>query len=450
MTKTQDMTLGSPAALMTRFALPIIGSYLFQQVYGLTDGFVVGRLIGVEAFAAVGATSFYSWMVLSMVFGFSQGFGVLFAQRFGAKDEDGIRKTGTTSLWLSAGIALLMTLAGALLARPVLVAVRTPAELLEDALVYLYWLLSGTVVVMGYNLAGCILRAFGDSSTPFRAVVVAGLTNMALDFLFVGGFHMGIAGAAIATVIAQALALGYCLWSLRSQREQLFAWKQRAFDLATVKELLRLGVPVAFSNGVISVGGLLVQNVINGYGTLFMAGMTAARRYFGLMEVAGAGLEGAVATYVGQNAGAGNLSRIKAGMRFARSAGMITSIAIAALIVVFAKPLIGLLVSSSDAVQQGMILDVGRQALLAMAICMPGLYMLTMHRAAVQGMGNSLIPMLSGFVELVFRIACVLSAAGWLGVNGVYFAEGSGWVGAAILVICAYICVLRSLQKRSA
>ncbi|MEA5013655.1 MAG: MATE family efflux transporter [Candidatus Limiplasma sp.] len=448
MSASQDMTTGSPGKLMTRFALPLMGSYLFQQLYTLADGLVVGRLVGVEALAAVGATAFLSWMVLSLVLGFTQGFGVFFAQRFGAKDEAGLRRAATTSLWLCGAIGLGLTALGIGLAPAVLRAVNTPVELMEDALAYLNWIIGGTCIAVGYNLAGALLRAFGDSKTPLVAVVLSGVLNVALDVVLVGLFHWGVAGAAIATVVSQLLSLAYCLWALRGQREQLFSRREPRPDRATAATLLRLGAPMAFRNGVISVGGLFVQNAINQYGALFVAGMAAAKRYYGVMEVVSAGLEGAVATFVGQNAGRGDVSRIKAGMAFARRTGLLASGGVLALVFLLARPLVGLLISSPDPLQQALALEAGVNALRAMALCMPALYMLCMHRAAIQGMGHTLVPMFSGFMELALRILCVLSAASWLGVGGVYFADGIGWIGAMALVCLAYPLARRGFEGR--
>lgn len=438
MSSSQDMTVGSPGKLMVRFALPLMGSHLFQQLYTLADGLVVGRLVGVHALAAVGATAFWSWMVLSIVLGFTQGFGVLFAQRFGAKDEAGLRRAATTSLWLCAALALLLTALGIGLAPTVLRAVNTPPELMRDALIYLNWILSGTWINLGYNLAGTLLRAFGDSKTPLMAVVVAGVAHVALDVALVGLFHMGVAGAAIATVISQLLSLLYCLRALRGQRDALFSPKEPGPDPATAAALLRLGAPLAFRDAVISVGGLFVQNAVNQYGALFVAGMACAKRYYGVMEVVSAGLEGAVATFVGQNAGRGDTARIKAGMGFARRAGLMASAGILVLFFLLAPRLLGLLVSAPDLVEQAQALQAGVNALRAMALCMPALYMLCMHRAAIQSMGYTLVPMLSGFVELALRILCVLLAGNLPGAGGVYFADGLGWIGAMALVCVSY------------
>jgi len=446
MAVSQDMTAGSPRRLMTRFALPILMSYVFQQLYSVADGFVVGRLIGVDALASVGATGFYSWMVLSVIIGFTQGFGVMFATCFGAKDEDGIRKAILASIWLCAAIGAALTALGMLLAPAVLKAVNTPPELMESALAYLNWILGGTLVSIGYNLIASILRSFGNSRTPLVAVVISGLLSLALNFIVVGLLGMGVAAVAMTTVIAQAFSLFYCLWALRGEKERLFAKGRLTPDRAALFGLLRLGAPVALRNGVISTGGLLVQNAINQYGTLVVAGIAAAGRYFGLMEMVCAGLEGAVATFVGQNAGQNNLPRIREGIRFARQAGLVASVIILTAVTLLARPLIGFLISASDPLRQAGVLDAGQRALTAMAVCLPALYMLCIHRAAAQGMGNALFPMLTGFVELAFRVLCVFTAR-WLGVWPVYFANGAGWIGAMILICIAWAWIVR-VRKR--
>lgn len=431
------MTQGKPLGLLTAFAVPLMLGSVCQQLYTVADSAVVGRLIGVDAFAAVGAAGFLGFMVLDIILGFTQGFGILFAQRFGGKDLDGLRRSVSMSVLLALGLGLLLTAGSLLAVDPVLRLMGTPADILPDTLVYLRWLFAGTLVTMAYNLAGTLLRALGNSKTPLVAVILSSVLNVALDVLFVAVFHWGVAGVAAATVTAQFFSFLYCLRKLFSTPEARVGPRDFIPDGGTLKELLRLGLPLGFRNAVITGGGLFVQSAINRYGKLFVAGTTAAQKYFGFMQLAVGALDGAFATYSAQNYGAGNLPRIQEGMRCARRMALISSVAISGLIVLLGKPLIALLVTGSPQ-DMAEILEVGWQNLLVIACGLPLLCLLYLYRSGLQGMGSTLVPMLSGFVELGLRIASVLLLPLLIGRWGVYTADALGWVGAALLLCISY------------
>ena len=436
------MTTGSPTRLLVGFSLPLILGYVLQQLYNITDSAIVGRLIGVNAFAAIGAAGLLYWLVLSFVLGVTQGFGIMFSQRFGAADEAGLRRAIMMAALLCAVIGITLTIAGVMSLRPLLVLLNTPVDIVDDAACYLYYVLGGISITITYNLLSAILRALGNSMAPLNAMVLSSIVNVVLDVVLVAVFHMGIPGVAIATLMAQLCACGYCVWMLRGITLLYPREGEWRMDWDTVRTLLRLAMPLAFRNGVIALGGLAVQYVINGYGLLFVAGMTAAKRFYGIMEIIGAAVEGAVATYVGQNYGAGKLDRIQQGMAYAVRLSLISACGIAVLMLLFGKHLLLLLVSG-DSVQLNMVVDVGYAHLAAMSLALPALYLLVVWRSALQGMGNTLIPMLSGFMELVLRIAAVFLLPLALGRWGVYVAESVGWVGASALLGVAYAIVFK-------
>ncbi len=434
MPRADDMTRGKPLALLVRFALPLMLSSILQQLYSLADSMVVGRLLGVEAFAAVGAASFLNWLPLSMLLGLSQGFGVLFAQRFGAGDGAGLRRAAAMGLLLGAGSSLFLTALG-LAALPLLLTLmRVPAELMEGSAQYLTVLWLGLLVFALYNVSAALLRALGDSRTPLMALAVSTAVNIALDILFVAAFHMGIRGVALATVVSQAVSFVYCAVALRSLPFAMPRRADYALDLKTAKRLLSLGVPPLLRDGVVAVGGLFIQTVINGFGVAFIAGTTAARRYFSMLEMVGAALEGALATFVAQNAGAKRPERIALGTRAAVIVATAAAVITAAAAFLLAGPLVWLFVAQAEAE----VLRVGVEALRVTALFLPVLYLLYLYRAALQGMGDTVTPMLSGFAELLLRIACVLLLPPLLGRWGVYTADAVGWVGAAALLTAVY------------
>ena len=439
-----DMTRGRPLPLLVRFGLPLMLSSILQQLYSLCDSMVVGRLIGVEAFAAVGAASFLNWLPLSMLLGLSQGFVVVLSQRFGAGDARGLWR----SAWLSAAIgtaaAIVMGALGILFLHPLLTAMHTPAEMLELSAAYLRVVFAGLIASALYNVAATLLRATGDSRTPLLALAVSTLCNIALDYILVVFADMGVEGVALATVLAQLISLAVCMARIILKPIQPPELSAPAMMSGFVAQLLRNGLSPMFRDGVIAVGGLFVQTVINSFGVTFVAGMTAARRYFSMMEMAGAALEGALATFVGQNVGANRPDRIQEGTHTAVKLGIVAAVFTAILAAVFANPLITLLVGSSspEVVQYGII------ALRLTALFLPFLYLLCLYRASLQSMGDALTPMLSGFAELIMRLLSVLLLPPFIGHAAAYMADGLGWVAAAILLMTVYFQTQKRLMKR--
>ena len=211
----KNMTEGKPARLLLTFSLSLVAGNVFQQLYTVVDTMVVGKYLGVGALAAVGASDWLNWLMLGVIQGLTQGFGIKMAQEFGAGREDDLRKSVGSSAVLSALSAVALMVLGQLAARPVLMLLQTPAEIMEYSLLYLRIMFAGVPIVMLYNLLACILRSFGDSRTPLNAMIVASLTNIVLDYLFVMGFAWGIAGAAAATLIAQAVSSVFCFWYIK-------------------------------------------------------------------------------------------------------------------------------------------------------------------------------------------------------------------------------------------
>ncbi len=429
-----DMTRGKPFGLMIRFALPLMLSSLLQQVYTMCDSMIVGQLLGTEAFAAIGSCAYLHWFPLSMLSGLTQGFGVALAQRFGAKDQQGFRRFLSASLVLAtiAGIGLTIVCAG--FVETLLAVVKTPVEVFDYCAEYLRVLWIGLLLTALLNLLSAALRARGDSRTPFVSLLVSTVVNIALDYVLMAWLKMGVAGAALATVVSQGAAAAWCAVKLFGQKDALPKRQDWKMDGPTNRELLRLGLPPMFSGAVISIGELVVQRAVNVYGVVFLTGWTASRRYFSLLNIVGFALEGAVATYVGQNYGAKQRERILKGVRVAIVTGVISAITTAALVMMFAEPLIRLFLNAGTSE----MIQVGVDSLRVEALFVVTLYLLCEYRAAIQGMGNSIIPMLSGFLELVLRVGCALAAPLMLGSEGLYFTDAFTWAGTALMLIVSY------------
>lgn len=445
--RIRNMTQGSPLKLLITFALPLMAGNVFQQLYTVVDTAVVGQVVGVGALAALGAADWLNWMVLGMIQGFTQGFSILMAQHFGAEDHRELSKSVGASITICAILAGLLLISGQLAAEPVLRLLNTPDAIIGNSLQYLRIVFGGIPVIMAYNLLASILRAMGDSKTPLYAMIVAALINVALDLLFVMGFGWGIAGAAVATVIAQIFSSIYCFMNIR--KITVIHVEKRDFLPSghLVGGLMKLGVPIALQNAIIAVGGMVVQSVINKFGMLFIAGFTATNKLYGILEIAATSFGYAVTSYVGQNLGGKKIKRIKQGIRCGVVIALITSAVIAVAMLLFGKFFLGLFISGNPEEVAGSM-AIAYQYLALMSICLPVLYMLHIYRSALMGLGDAFIPMLSGFAEMVCRIAVAALLPLVLGQEGIYWAEVLAWASAAILLAAAYYVRITKLSHQ--
>ena len=442
----QDMTKGKPLRLMVMFALPLALSSVLQQLYSVCDSMIVGQLFGPEAFAAIGSSSYLDWFPLSMLIGLSQGFGVVLAQRFGAKDERGFRRALAMSLLIAALVAMLLTVLGISFQGPFLRLLKTPEALFGYTAAYLRVLWLGLTVTAVQNVLGAALRALGDSRTPFVSLIVSTALNIVLDYLLMAGLHMGVEGAALATVCSRAGSIAYCAWKLRRVPFAMPARADTRLHGPTIRELLRMGIPPLLSFSITATGELAVQAAFNVCGVVFVTGMTAAKRYYSLLTVAGSALEGAVATFVGQNTGAKQIRRVLEGTRVAVWAGMLAAATTTAVVVLFRRQLIQLFLppGNEEAFQIGM------DALRIEALYLCGLYLLCLHRAAIQGMGNAVVPMLSGFLELALRFACVWALPLLFARKGLYYINAITWAGTAAMLMIVYYTTRRRILAKLA
>ena len=445
--RVRDMTHGSPGRHIVVFALPLMLGNIFQQLYTMTDAIIVGRFAGVEALAAVGATDWLSWLLFGVISGFAQGFSILTAQRFGARDEAGLRRAVGNSATLAALIAGAFTLISLLSVGWTLRLLRTPENVFAMAALYLAIIYAGMPVTMTYNLTAGVLRSLGNSRAPLIAMVCASAANIALDLLFVAWLQWGVAGAAAATVLAQGLAAGVCLLALRRIPEIRLRRQDLALDRAVAKELMQLGAPVAAQNAIIAAGGMAVQRVVNEFGFVFLAGFTATNKLYGVLEVAATSFGFSMATFSGQNLGAGRLDRIRRGTNAALGISLITSCAISAAMFLFGRPILGLFVSATEAAADA-VLDVAVRYLNCMAAVLFVLYFLYVYRSALQGMGDTLIPMLSGFVEMVMRVGTAFLLPRFIGQDGIYYAEIAAWIGATVLLGAGYYARIGRLERQ--
>ena len=444
--KVRDMTKGNPGRLILMFAVPLMVGNVFQQLYTMVDTVVVGQVAGVQALAALGAVEWIMWMVLGVSSGITQGFAILMAQDYGAQKWNQLKKTVAHSYVLTAITAVLLFLTSQIFAHWILSFLNTPDNIIGMSLLYLRIVFCGIPVVAAYNVFAGVLRSLGNSRTPLVAMVIAAGINIVLDLVFVAGLHMGVAGAALATVIAQCFSALYCFIIVR-KIEIVHITKE---DFRAVpglnRKLLSLGTPILFQDVIISVGGLAVQFVVNGYGFLFVAGFTATNKLYGILEMAAISYGYAIVTYVGQNLGAGQITRIKKGVHVSGFLAFLTSAFISVMIFVFGKHILKMFISG-DPAQTEQVLGIAWHYLSIMASVLCILYFLYVYRSALQGLGDTMIPMLSGVVEFFIRVGVALLLPKIMGQNGIFYAEITAWTGAAVLLAVSYYIRIRKFRK---
>lgn len=446
MNQNTNMTEGRPLKLLLSFSLPLMLGNMFQQFYTVADTAIVGQGVGIEALAALGTVDWLNWMMLAMVQGFTQGLSIEMAQKFGCKDSDGLKHTIGQSARISI-ICIIGYTIFALAALPLFLTIlRVPAELRPLAQMYSGIIFCGLPFTMFFNFCAATLRALGNSKTPLKAMVLSALTNIVLDCIAVFVLHWGIAGAAIATVISQCLSGLFCLYHMRKMPELHFSKADMGRDPEATTRLLKLGVPLGAKNMFVALGGIVVQAVANGFGTTFIAGFAATNKLMGLLEAAALSYGYGVSTYVGQNYGAKRKDRISLGMKTAVWLSIGTSAAIAVIMLIFGYSITGLFISSDAGSAAETANTIAYHYLATISIFLPPLYLLHAFMAALQGMGDTVSPLISGFVELIFRVGIAL-ICGIIGFEyGLFGSEFMAWIGAAVVLIVQYKRRMRGLE----
>ena len=446
-TNEKNMTTGSPGKLIITFAIPLMLGNIFQQFYTMADTMIVGQVVGVEALAAVGAGDWLVWLVFGIMTGITQGFSILVAQFYGAREKENLKCAVAKSYIMTALLSVIVLAVSEGAVYHVLLFLQTPDNVIDLTMLYLRLIFAGIPIIAAYNIFAAILRALGNSRSPLIAMTVAALINVGLDLLFVAVFGWGVAGAAVATVIAQGFSALYCLMVLRKipdiRLEKQDFYRQPAMSL----RLLKVATPLAIQNLIISVGGLTVQYVVNGFGFLFVAGFTASNKLYGVLEIAAVSYGYAITTYVGQNLGAKKYQRIRKGVHSGTYMALLTSVVISGVMVLFGRNILSLFVSGEPE-QIRQVLDIAYKYLFIMAIFLWVLYLLYVYRSAIQGLGNTLIPLASGIAEFVMRVSVALLLPKLIGEDGIFYAEICAWTSAAVLLFISYMIIIRKYRIR--
>lgn len=443
MTTTLDMTQGKPFTLLFRFAIPLMLGNIFQQFYTVVDTVIVGRGVGLDALAALGSVDWLNWLMITLSQGFTQGFGVRIAQKFGEGDHQGLQHFLGQSAVLSAIIALSCLVLGQLLMPLFLFFLQVPTELSSMAETYIRILFAGFPVVILFNYCAAILRAVGDSKTPLLSMSVASVCNIVLDLIAVFLLDWGIAGAAIATVVSQGISCFICIHQIWKTAVFQFRREYMQPDPAIQKNLLQIGLPASTKNILVAVGGIAVQRLINDLGLAYIAGFTATAKFGGVLEIAAISYNYAVTTYIGQNYGAGRIDRVKKGVRDASLLAIATSILLALVIFLFGRPIIMLFISSEDPVLAAQAGNIAYTHLCVMAAGLWVLYMLYVVLAILQGMGNTVYAMLSGILETVVRVTAASTIVFTGFQSGIFFIEPLAWLSSLLFLGYHYFRLIR-------
>lgn len=438
---TKSMTAGSPAKLILLFALPLFIGNLFQQVYNMADAFIVGRMLGVNALAAVGCTGSLTFLIIGFAQGLSAGFSILTAQRFGAGEMDGVRQSYAASLVLGGVISLVLMAASMAGTRQLLVLLQTPPEILEDATRYLIVIFAGIPTTMLFNVVSNVLRALGDSKTPLSFLVGGCVLNILLDVLLILYTPLGVMGAGVATVIAQLLAGAACVVyihkafpALRLHRSD---WK---LSRREVLRHLQIGLPMGFQSSIIAIGSLMLQYALNSLGSTAVAAFTAANKLesLGTLPLCSFGL--AMGTFVAQNYGAGKLHRIRTGVLQCSAMALSWSVFMGVVFLVFGRQLAILFVG-----RDAQVTGLSYIYLCVVAFSMWVLALLFIFRYSLQGLGQSFVPTFAGIMELVMRGVCAVCLVGPFGFTGACLANPMAWSGSAVPLVIAFFITMRRL-----
>ncbi|MDF2559269.1 MAG: family efflux transporter [Microbacterium sp.] len=439
-----SLTTGRPWRVILAFSIPLLLGNVVQQLYQFADAIVVGRHLGVTSLAAVGATGSLLFLLLGFAWGLTSGFAIPIAQAFGARDDAAVRRSVATGVFLSAITSVILTVAAPLLAGPILTLLQTPPELMAEATVFTQISFLGASATMFFNYLSAIIRAIGDSKTPLVFLTVSCALNVGLVVLMVGPLEWGVGGAALATVVAQAVSVALCLEFVRRRLPMLHLrradWRITGDDIS---EHLRLGLPMGFQASIIAIGTLTVQVALNTLGADAVAAYTTGSRVDSLAVALLSSLGLAVSMYAAQNHGGRRPDRIRRGVVEATWMAVAAGVVLGGLLIAFGAPMVRLFIGAGS----DDVVDMAHRMLIINGCGYWALGMLFVLRGALQGLGHTLVPTVTGVIELVMRVGAAIVLGAWIGFDGVALSNPLAWVGAIVLLVPAYVRAHRELGR---
>ncbi|MCM1266940.1 MAG: MATE family efflux transporter [Bacteroidales bacterium] len=438
----KDMTKGSPMKLILGFAVPLLFGLVFQQFYSMMDAVIVGHYLGVDALAAVGATGSVNFLIIGFCMGVCNGFAIPIAQEFGAKHEENLRRFVANSVWLSVIFSVVITVIVSLLCRPILQLMRTPENIIDGSYRYIILIFLGIPVVFLYNMTAAILRSLGDSRTPVVFLVTASLLNIVLDVFCIVVLHMDVEGAAIATVVSQAVAGFACLIYMRKKFSILkLSEDERRWNRNYAAKLCNMGIPMGLQYSITAIGSVILQSAVNSIDSNAVAAVTAGGKVSMLLICPFDAMGSTMATYGGQNVGAGNLERVDKGLKSCSLLGLIYSLIALAAVWLFGKQLLLLFLDAGEA----QIIANAYSFLRINALFYFPLALVNIIRFLIQGMGFSRLAVFAGAFEMLARGLAGFLLVPQFGFSAVRFANPLAWIFADIFLIPAFFHVRKKL-----
>lgn len=432
--KSNDFTTGHPTKKLLMFSLPLIAIMVLQSLYNTADSIVVGQFVGEDALAAVNSAGNVTQIVMLVLTGISTGLSVLVSQYYGAKDYDMLRKSVTTSSYVIAVFSVVFGAIGAIFARTFLIWIRIPDNILDDATLYLTIIMLGTPATAFYNMANGVARSVGDGITPMIVLIVTAVLNVGLNVLFVAGFGMGVAGVALATVIATIISAIACIILIFKRIPMVRPTRDSAApSREVIKNLVKLGVPSALQSSANAIGGLAVQVVINGFGSTVIAAYSSARHMEALISYPPGGFTGAMQVWTGQNVGAGKYERVKQGYNATVKVIAIYTVFSVAVLLCFGKQLMTLFTSGDE------FINIGAQYLACACTGMFSVGMLYLSRSTLVGAGDASASVYCTAIEIVVRVISAFVLSNYFGYYGVFFASPIGSTAGAIYATVRYL-----------
>lgn len=441
----KDMTNGSPSKHILGFAVPMLFGMLFQQFYNLVDTIIVGKTLGVEALAGVGATGSINFMIIGFCMGVCNGFVIPVAQCFGAKKPADLRKYVFNGYICSIVFAILLTLASVIFCRRILIIMNTPADIIDHAYNYIVVIFIGIPTVFLYNMVSGVIRSLGDSKTPVVFLVLSSIINVVLDFFLILVCKMGVAGAGWATVTSQLVSGLTCLIYMYKKYDILKGDKsERVLDRRFITNLCMNGVPMGLQYSITAIGSTILQAAVNTLGSTYVAAMTAGSKMFNFTCCPFDALGSTMATYAGQNVGAAKIKRLGQGVRSAMIIGSVYSV-LSLIALYFTTDYIALLfVNASETT----IIALTRQFILASACFYIPLTGVNVVRFCIQGMGFSVFAISAGILEMIGRAFAAIILIPSIGFMGACLASPIAWIAADAFLFPAFIHCAKKLNAR--
>ena len=443
----KDMTKGNPMPIILQFTWPLFLGNVFQQVYNAVDSMIVGRFVGSGALAAVGSTGTIMFLVIGAATGLSTGFTVLTSQRYGIHDEEGIKKSVANGMLLSAAVIILMTVSSLLGMKGILRLLNTPENIFEDAYTYISIICAGIIASVAYNFFSACLRAIGNSKVPLVTLILSACLNVVLDLALIVGLKMGVAGAALATIISQGVSALMCFLYIWKKETMLRPeWEQMRFFPEDTKKQLGVGVPMALQFAITASGTMVMQAAINLFGALAVASYTAASKLQNMLTQGMMAIGQTMATYSGQNYGAGEVDRIKKGVNAALLVDIVYSV-IAGLVAYLGLPVLLKFFFESGTDMTQIMFYAKRYTVLCILFYIP-LCVIFIFRNTMQGCGYGFLPMMGGVVELLARLLCAVIAMRVMSYSLAVFCDPAAWLAAGIFTMVSYFHVIKKIEKR--